>query len=73
MTTENIVVLTATALLLAYIGVLVFALTQIFRTTTLTQLEKWLWTIALIVFPVVVLIGWYLLDPGGSRNRRKHY
>ena len=71
MAPETLVIIAATTLLVAYIGALGFAVTQIFRSRDMTQLEKWVWTIALIVFPVVTLVGWYLLDPRHSRDRHQ--
>lgn len=63
-------VLLAAGLLLLYIGALTYAVFQISQGTQLTSLEKWMWSVALIITPAITLVAWYLIDPTHSRKLR---
>jgi hypothetical protein len=57
-----------TVLLMALAGALcvaaiVFGVVQIATNASLSPLEKWVWMIAVVCFPLVGAIVWYLLGP----------
>jgi hypothetical protein len=54
--------LAATALLL-YLGAISYAIVQISKTRSLNHTEKWVWAIAVVAFPVVATLLWFLAGP----------
>lgn len=65
----------AWALILLYVCAVTYALVQISKTDALSHREKWVWAVAVIVFPFIAALLWFIAGPHpfglriDSRNR----
>jgi uncharacterized membrane protein YdcZ (DUF606 family) len=48
---------------IAYLALIVWVVSRIFRTEELNELERWIWTIAVVCFPLVGSIVWFAAGP----------
>ncbi|KRC61267.1 hypothetical protein ASE14_10200 [Agromyces sp. Root81] len=46
-----------------YLAVIVWVVSQILRSDELNELERWVWVIAVICFPLVGSIVWFAAGP----------
>ncbi len=48
---------------LLYLAAIVYVVVQVFRSDELSELERWVWVIAIVCFPLVGSIVWFLAGP----------
>ncbi|PWC05387.1 PLDc N-terminal domain-containing protein [Agromyces badenianii] len=48
---------------LLYLAVIVWVVSQIVRSAELNELERWVWAIAVICFPILGSIVWFIAGP----------
>ncbi|WP_168197081.1 PLDc N-terminal domain-containing protein [Agromyces laixinhei] len=53
----------AAVVAIGYLAVIVWVVSRIFRTEELNELERWVWAIAVICFPLVGSIVWFAAGP----------
>ncbi|WP_026482119.1 PLDc N-terminal domain-containing protein [Agromyces subbeticus] len=47
----------------AYLAIIIWVISRIFRTNELNELERWVWAIAVFCFPLVGSIVWFAAGP----------
>lgn len=55
--------LMAIVVALLYLAVIVWVISRIVRSDELSELERWVWAIAVICFPFVGSIVWFVAGP----------
>lgn len=53
----------ASALAALYAAAIAYAIVQIWRTSELSELEHWVWTIAIVLFPLGGALVWFIAGP----------
>lgn len=46
-----------------YAAATIYALIQISRTESLNHIERWVWALAVIIFPLVASLVWFIAGP----------
>ena len=48
---------------IGYVGAIIYAITQIVKSSSLNDLERWVWIAAVVFFPLVAAIVWFAAGP----------
>jgi hypothetical protein len=48
---------------MGYLGAIVYAITQIVKSPSLNDLERWAWVAAVVFFPLVAAVVWFAAGP----------
>ena len=46
-----------------YVAVVIFAIVQVLRSKALSDLERWVWVFAVVFFPLVATLVWFIAGP----------
>ncbi|MBN9151112.1 MAG: PLDc N-terminal domain-containing protein [Cryobacterium sp.] len=46
-----------------YVAAIVYAFVQISRTLTLNRVERWVWVLSVLFFPLVAALVWFIAGP----------
>ncbi len=47
----------------AYLAAIVFVVVRIWRSSELSELERWVWFAAVVCFPLVSMLVWFVAGP----------
>lgn len=60
---QLLVLLIVVPLSALYVAAIVYALVQISRSEALNRVERWVWALAVIIFPIIASLVWFIAGP----------